>query len=55
MRTGESFPGAVIIKTGVLDDPNWPNENVPKGELFIDERVPWTSAIKGANQLKGMP
>lgn len=55
MRTGESFPGAVIIKSGVLDDPKWPDKNVPKGELFVDERVPWTPAIKGADQLKGMP
>jgi hypothetical protein len=55
MRTGESFPGAVIIKAGVLDDPEWPNKNVPKGELFAPERVAWTPAIEGAAQLPGMP
>ena len=50
-RTGESFPGAVIIKSGVLDDPEWPNNNVPKGEIFVDHRVKWTSAIEGAAQV----
>jgi len=54
-RTGESFPNAVIIKAGVLDDSEWPNENVPKGELFAGERVKWTSAIDGAAQIPGMP
>ena len=54
-RTGESFPGAVIIKAGVLDDPEWPNKNVPKGELFAGERVKWTPALDGAAQMPGMP
>jgi len=54
-RTGESFPGAVIIKAGVLDDPNFPNNNVPVGELFVGHRVKWNSEIDGAQQLSGMP
>jgi hypothetical protein len=54
-RTGESFPNAVIIKTGVLDDPEWPNKNVPKGELFTQGRVQWTPALDGAAQIPGMP
>jgi hypothetical protein len=54
-RTGESFPGAVIIKAGVLDDPNFPNNNVPGGELFVGSRVNWNSEINGAQQMEGMP
>ncbi|KUJ09120.1 uncharacterized protein LY89DRAFT_598786 [Mollisia scopiformis] len=54
-RTGESFPGAVIIKAGVLDDPNFPSQNVPKAELFAPERIAWIPAIEGAAQLPGMP
>ena len=54
-RTGESFPGAVIIKAGVLDDPEWPSQNKPKGELFASERVAWVTPIEGAAQMDGMP
>ncbi|KAE9372032.1 hypothetical protein N431DRAFT_535718 [Stipitochalara longipes BDJ] len=54
-RTGESFPGAVIIKAGVLDDPSFPDDNVPAGELFVGHRVKWNSEIDGAQQLSGMP
>jgi len=54
-RTGESFPGAVIIKAGVLDDPEWPSQNKPKGELFASERVAWVSPIEDAAQMDGMP
>ncbi|KAF7960121.1 hypothetical protein EAE96_001720 [Botrytis aclada] len=54
-RTGDSFPNQVIIKAGVLDDDSWPNENVPKGELFVKERVKWLSEIPGAAQMEGMP
>ncbi|TGO63724.1 hypothetical protein BCON_0011g00670 [Botryotinia convoluta] len=54
-RTGDSFPNQVIIKAGVLDDDNWPNENVPKGELYVKERVKWLSKIPGAAQMEGMP
>lgn len=54
-RTGESFPEAVIIKAGVLDDPEWPNENVPKGELFSGERVKWCAPVNEAAQMPGMP
>ncbi|KAF8853516.1 hypothetical protein BDZ45DRAFT_598445 [Acephala macrosclerotiorum] len=54
-RTGESFPGAVIIKAGVLDDPNFTSENVSKIELFAPQRVAWIPPIQGAAQLDGMP
>ncbi|KAH7370812.1 Mss4-like protein [Rhexocercosporidium sp. MPI-PUGE-AT-0058] len=54
-RTGESFPGAVIIKAGVLDDPEWANENKPKGELYAPERVSWVAPLDGAAQIEGMP
>jgi hypothetical protein len=50
-RTGESFPGQVIIKAGVLDDVNWPSENLPKGELFARNRLAWLPEIKGAAQM----
>ncbi|KAF7898945.1 uncharacterized protein EAF01_008158 [Botrytis porri] len=54
-RTGDSFPNQVILKAGVLDDVNWPNENVPKGELYVKERVKWLSEIPDAAQMEGMP
>lgn len=54
-RTGDSFPGQHIIKAGILDDTNWPNENVPKAELFAPERVTWVNPVKDAAQLPGMP
>jgi hypothetical protein len=54
-RTGDSFPGQIILKAGVLDDINWLNEHVPKGELFVSERLKWTPAITDADQMKGMP
>jgi len=54
-RTGESFPNAVVIKAGVLDDPEWPNKNIPQAELFAPERVKWTRALEGAAQVDGMP
>ncbi|CZT11904.1 related to DUF636 domain protein [Rhynchosporium agropyri] len=54
-RTGESFPGAVIIKTGIFDDPKWADNNPPKGELYVKERVQWVPALDGAAQIEGMP
>jgi hypothetical protein len=53
-RTGETFANAVIIKAGIFDDPEWPNQNVPKGELFAPERVKWVTKIDGADQAQGM-
>lgn len=55
MRTGDSFPGAVIIKAGILDDPEWPDKNLPKAELFVPERVAWVAPVKDAAQMDGMP
>ncbi|TVY53592.1 hypothetical protein LCER1_G003609 [Lachnellula cervina] len=54
-RDGASFPNAVIIKSGILDDPEFPNKNIPKGELFASERVKWIAPIDGAAQMSGMP
>lgn len=51
-RTGESFPSAVVIKAGILDDPIM---DVPKGELFAPGRVEWLPALEGATQYPGMP
>ena len=50
-RKGDSFPGQVIIKSGILDDPKWVNENQPKGELFAGSRAEWMEPIEGAAQL----
>ncbi|APA05850.1 hypothetical protein SS1G_01765 [Sclerotinia sclerotiorum 1980 UF-70] len=54
-RTGDTFANQVILKAGVLDDENWANENVPKGELYAGGRVKWVSAIPGAAQIDKMP
>jgi hypothetical protein len=54
-RTGESFPGKHIIKAGIFDDPEWPNKNVPKAELFAPERIGWLPQIKDAAQVPAMP
>lgn len=54
-RKGGAFPGAVIVKVGVLDDASWHDQNVPKGELFAPERVKWASALDGAAQVPAMP
>ncbi|KAF7872225.1 hypothetical protein EAF04_003150 [Stromatinia cepivora] len=53
-RTGESFVNQVVLKAGVLDDQNWANENVPKGELYAGKRVKWFSGIPGTAYI-GMP
>ena len=45
----------MVIKAGILDDPEWLNKNVPKGELFAGKRMKWTPALEGAAQLPGMP
>jgi hypothetical protein len=44
----------VVIKAGILDDPEWLNKNVPKGELFAGKRMKWTPALEGAAQLPGI-
>jgi hypothetical protein len=49
-----SFPNMHLIKAGVLDDPDWLNKNVPKGELFAPERIAWIPEINGAGQMKTM-
>lgn len=54
-RIGESFPGAIILKAGVLDDPKWANQNKPKGELYAPERVSWVAALDDVAQIDGMP
>ena len=54
-RTGETFAGKVVLKVGVMDDPQWPNQNVPKVELFDGYRVQWQKPIDGAGSLPGMP
>lgn len=53
-RKGPSFPGLVIIKSGVLDDASFLSDNVPTGELYAPERMAWLPALEGANQAKTM-
>ncbi|CAG8980617.1 hypothetical protein HYALB_00013159, partial [Hymenoscyphus albidus] len=50
-RTGESFPGQVILKAGVLDSDEWVNTHTPAVELFAPERVKMHGAVEGAAQL----
>lgn len=54
-RTGETFAGKVILKVGVMDDPEWPNDNVPKVELFEGHRAQWQKPVDGAASIPGMP
>ena len=54
-RTGETFVGQVVLKVGVMDDPEWPNKNVPKVELFEGRKVQWQKPIDGASSIPGMP
>ncbi len=39
----------------MLDDPEWPSKNVPKGELYAPKRLDWLPEIKGAAQVPTMP
>jgi len=38
-----------------MDDPEWPNKNIPKGELFVGERVKLHGPLEGAAQISAMP
>jgi len=53
-RISEGMPGKTIIKAGILDDPEWPDKNLPVGELFAPHRVAWVNRIDGAAQMKAM-
>jgi hypothetical protein len=52
---GESFPQAVIINADVLDGKEWPQQNVPKTELYVGDMLKWAPAVEGAAQVPGMP
>ena len=54
-RAGETFGDARVVKVGVLDGIKPISEAKPAIELYAAERVPWVSAINGADQKKGMP
>ncbi|GAB7358713.1 hypothetical protein MBLNU230_g3942t1 [Neophaeotheca triangularis] len=54
-RDGPSFPGAKIVKAGVLDDGQALEEARPAVELYAAQRVGWAKGVEGAAQLKGMP
>jgi hypothetical protein len=38
-----------------MDDPEWPNKNTPKGELYAPQRVAFQNKVPGAAQMDGMP
>jgi hypothetical protein len=38
-----------------MDDPDWPNKNIPKGELYAPRRVKFHNELPGAAQMQGMP
>lgn len=54
-RAGETFGDAKIIKAGILDDPSALDDAKPVLELYASERVPWVSAVNGAEQKAAMP
>jgi len=53
-RTGESFPGLVMVKVGVMDDADAFTDAKPGAELFAGQRVDWVPEIEGAMQMKGI-
>lgn len=53
-RTGDSFPTQIILKTGTIDDWEWPNKNLAGVEFFSGLRPNWIPAVEGATQLKTM-
>jgi hypothetical protein len=38
-----------------MDDPEWPNKNIPTGELFVGSRVQLHGPLEGAAQIEHMP
>jgi hypothetical protein len=54
LRDPESIPGTFIIKMGIMDDPEWPNQHVATSELFSGRRVNWLQPLKGAEQRPAM-
>ncbi|KAG9243357.1 Mss4-like protein [Calycina marina] len=53
-RTSDTFPQQIILKVGVMDDPELLNKNVPKSELFAPRRASWQQAVKDAAQVPTM-
>lgn len=53
-RTTETFPDCYTVKMGIMDDPEWPNERVPKVELFAPARASWLQPVEGAVQKRAM-
>lgn len=52
-RTGDAFPGAVIIKAGTLE--GGLELAKPGAELYAPGRTSWVPEIQGAQQAQGMP
>lgn len=52
-RTGEAFPGAVIVKAGTLQ--GGIEKAKPGAELFSPGRASWLGGVSGAQQVEGMP
>jgi hypothetical protein len=50
----EVAPGAIIIKIGLTDDPEWSQKNVPTVELYTKSRLSWIDPLEGAVQKETM-
>ncbi|KAI9652421.1 MAG: hypothetical protein M1831_006830 [Alyxoria varia] len=46
---------AKVIKAGVMDSASAIGDAKPATELYASKRVPWVSAVAGAEQWKAMP
>lgn len=54
-RTGDSFPGLVIVKAGCLDDSDKFQYAKPDLELYAPQRPVWVSQVSGTQDQTGMP
>ncbi len=52
-RKTSSAPGAIVIKTGTIDDNGAAEEGKPDVEQFVRSRVSWIPAVPGVNQIAG--
>lgn len=54
-RDGAAFPGAKVVKVGVMDDMDALDNAKPAVELYAPQRVNWVPATGNADQAPGMP
>lgn len=46
-REGEWLEGHKILKTGVLDDPEWQSAKAPESEAWAQRKVRWLPELAG--------